>query len=93
MTVELIEYDKARPAGPANEAIISQTFVDLDQEKSPFKFKMDYVLPQTRPGYDRALRVYITDWAGRLIYELGSYEPYRGPEDDYKMTVEPRYQP
>ncbi len=91
MTVDLVEIDASSLAGGATETIIGQTFVDLDQEKSPFKFKLDYVAPP-QTGKSRIIRVQITDWAGRRIYENLSPEPFRG-DDDYRITLDPARQP
>jgi len=92
MTVDLVEVDASSVAGGGTtETIIGQTFVDLDQEKSPFKFKLDYVAPP-QTGKSRIIRVQITDWAGRRIYENYSPEPFRG-DDDYRITLDPVRQP
>ena len=92
MTVELVELDASGLAGGAGETIIGQTFVDLDQEKSPFKFKLDYVTPAAS-NRTRVLRAQITDWAGRRIYETYRSENFRGDDDDYRLAAEPARQP
>lgn len=96
MTVELVEIDNSGLAGGSgySERIISQTFVDLDKEKSPFKFKMEYPDVQASPGKDIILRAQVKDWAGRLMYEDVRGEPFRGKDDNYKINLEPaQYQP
>lgn len=96
MTVELVEVDNSGLAGGSgySERIISQTFVDLDKEKSPFKFKMEYPDVQASSGKEIVLRAQVKDWAGRLMYEDFRGVPYRGKDNDYKIRLEPaQYQP
>ena len=96
MTVELVEIDNSALAGGNGygERILSQTFVDLDKEKSPFKFKMEYPQVTNTAGKQVFLRAYVKDWAGRLMYEDVRGVPFRGEDDDYKINLEPaQYQP
>lgn len=96
MAVELVEIDNSGLAGGNNisERIISQTFVDLDKEKSPFKFKMEYPVDKITPGKKVVLRAQLKDWAGRVMYEDFNGQPFRIDEDKYKINLEPaRYQP
>ncbi len=88
MTVELVELDASGLAGGPGEVIMGQTFVDLDKEKAPFKFKLDYVAPPAN-GRVRVIRAYITDWAGRRLYETLRGEPFRGEDDNYRIDLEP----
>ena len=96
MTIELVEVDNSGLAGGSgiSERIISQTFVDLDKEKSPFKFKMEYPADNIRPDRQIILRAQVKDWAGRLMYEDFRGVPFRGKDNDYKINLEPaNYQP
>ena len=96
MTVELVEIDNSGLAGGSgfSERIIAQTFVDLDKEKSPFKFKLEYPDNKIPPGKSVVLRAQLKDWAGRLMYEDFRGVPFRGEDDDYKINLEPAaYQP
>ncbi len=95
MTVELVELDRTGLAsgGSAPETIISQTFIDLDKEKSPFKFKMEYPDFTPTSGKEVVLRATITDWAGRRLYEDYRGVPFRGKEKDYKINLQRSYQP
>jgi len=95
MTVELVEIDSAGLAGgQSSQTILSQTFVDLDKEKSPFKFKMEYPKITPAPGRQVILRAQVKDWAGRLMYEDYQGQPYRGEDDKYKIYLKPgSYQP
>lgn len=94
MTVELVEIDRNGLAGGgAPETIISQTFVDLDKEKSPFKFKLEYPDVPSTTGKEIILRATITDWAGRRLYEDFRGQPFIGKSKDYKINLQPSYQP
>jgi len=96
LTVELVEIDTSGLAGGTgfSERIVSQTFVDLDKEKSPFKFKMDYPQWTQDPTKQVVLRAQLKDWAGRLMYEDFKGVPFRGKDDKYKINLEPAgYQP
>ncbi len=84
LTVELVEQD-----GAGVTTILGQTFIDVDQEKPPFKFRLDYVSTTPTSGQRRFLRAHITDWAGRRMYESRADEPYRGEDDDYRVLAEP----
>lgn len=96
MTIELVEIDNSGLAGGTgfSERIITQTFVDLDKEKSPFKFKMEYPASHIQAGKTVILRAQLKDWAGRVMYEDFRGVPFRGKDDDYKINLEPAaYQP
>lgn len=94
MTVELVEIDRNGLAGGGvSETIISQTFVDLDKEKSPFKFKLEYPDTTSSSGTEIILRAYVMDWAGRRLYEDFRGQSFRGKDDDYKIDLAPPYQP
>lgn len=94
MTVELVEIDRNGLAGGGvSETIISQTFVDLDKEKSPFKFKLEYPDTTSTSGTEIILRAYVMDWAGRRLYEDFRGQSFRGKDDDYKIDLAPPYQP
>ncbi len=96
MTVELVEIDNSRLAGGSGSSgrVISQTFVDLDKEKSPFKFKMEYPQDATNTSKQIVIRSEIKDWAGRVMYEDFRGQTFRGADDDYKIQLEPAgYQP
>ncbi|NNE57712.1 MAG: hypothetical protein HKN36_06350, partial [Hellea sp.] len=92
MTVELIETETL-PDGSRVENILGQSFVDIDQENSPFKFKMDYSLPLSSSGAPRYLRAVITDWAGRSVYETLAGEPYLANVDSYRLDLQPSPMP
>ena len=94
MTVELVEVDRSGLAGGGvSETIISQTFVDLDKEKSPFKFKLEYPDTTSSSGKEIILRAFVMDWAGRRLYEDFRGQPFRGKDDNYKINLTPSYQP
>jgi len=96
MVVELVEVDNSGLAGGSgiSQRVISQTFVDLDKEKSPFKFKLEYPVDNIRPDRQVVLRAQLKDWAGRLMYEDFQGVPFRGKDNDYKINLEPTaYQP
>ncbi len=96
MTIDLVEIDNSGLAGGTgfSERIIAQTFVDLDKEKSPFKFKLEYPVNNISPGKSVVLRAQLKDWAGRVMYEDFRGVPFRGKDNDYKINLEPAtYQP
>jgi len=88
LTVELVEVDPTGLAGGSGDTILGQTFIDIDQEKAPFKFKLDHVSKPPASGKEVVLRAYIMDWAGRRVYETRTPEPYRG-DDDYRINLDP----
>lgn len=88
LTVELVEIDQSGLAGaPPNETILGQTFIDIDQEKAPYKFTLDHMKSAPTAGKTLILRAYITDWAGRRIYQTVGGEPYRGEDNDYRVSL------
>ncbi len=96
MTVELVEVDNARLAGGSGytERVITQTFVDLDKEKSPFKFKLEYPQAETNTSKQIVIRTELKDWAGRVMYEDFQGQPFMGADNKYKIELEPAgYQP
>ncbi len=89
LTVELVEVDQSGLAGgTTTQSILGQTFIDIDQEKAPYKFTLDHVAMALPAGKILTLKAYVTDWAGRRIYETRNAEPYRGENDDYKLKLE-----
>ena len=90
MTVELIDLGQnGLPGGAASRTVISQTFVDLDKEKSPFKFKLEFPDNINPINGNIVLRAYIIDWAGRRLYQDDKGQSFRGKDDDYKISLEP----
>ena len=88
LTVELVETDQSGLAGgAATETILGQTFIDIDQEKAPYKFTLDHMKSAPTAGKTLILRAYITDWAGRRIYQTLNGEPYRGEDNDYRVNL------
>jgi len=96
MTVEMVEIDNSSLAGGTgiSERIISQTFVDLDKEKSPFKFKLEYPQDASNLSKQVIIRAQVKDWAGRVMYEDFRGQRFNGNNDKYRIALEPAgYQP
>ena len=90
MTVELIDLSQSGLAGGASSpTVISQTYVDLDKEKSPFKFKLEFPDNINPNNGNIVLHAYIIDWAGRRLYQDDKGQSFRGKDDDYKISLEP----
>ncbi len=85
LSVQLIESGLA---GGTSHEIKGETRVQIDGQKPPFKFTLDYGVPENGLKMPLTLSAFITDWAGRKTHVMAKAVDYNGPDFDYRLTLD-----
>jgi len=73
---------------PPPSAEASADLPIIDRQRPPFKFTLEYGVPQDGFDMPMTLSAFITDWAGRKTHVMAKPLDFNGPNYDYRMTVD-----
>ena len=68
--------------------IKGETRVQIDGQKPPFKFTLEYGVPENGFKMPLTLSAFITDWAGRKTHVMAKAVDYNGPDFDYRLKLD-----
>ena len=85
LTVQLTESGLV---GGTQSAVKGETQIIIDRQRPPFKFTLEYGVPQDGFDMPMTLSAFITDWAGRKTHVMAKPLDFNGPNYDYRMTVD-----
>ncbi len=85
LTVQLIESGLV---GGTQSAIKGESQINIDGQNPPFKFTLDYGVPQDGFDMPLTLSAFITDWAGRKTHVMAKPLDFNGPNYDYRLKVD-----
>ena len=85
LTVQLTETGLV---GGNTNAIKSETRLQIDGQQPPFKFSLDYGVPENGYSMPQVISAYITDWAGRKTHVMAKPLEFNGPNYDYRLKLD-----
>ena len=85
LTVQLSETGLV---GGNQNALKGEARLDIDGQRAPFKFTLDYGVPQNGFKMPLTLSAFITDWAGRKTHVMAKPLDFNGPNYDYRLQLD-----
>lgn len=85
LTVQLTERGLA---GGTSQSIKGEVRLQIDGQKPPFDFTLDYGVPESGFKMPLTLSAFITDWAGRKTHVMAKQLDFNGPGYDYRLTLD-----
>lgn len=85
LTVQLTETGLV---GGNTNAIKGETRLQIDGQQPPFKFTLDYGVPENGYAMPQVISAFITDWAGRKTHVMAKPLEFNGPDYDYRLKLD-----
>ena len=85
LTVQLTETGLV---GGNTNAIKGETRLQIDGQQPPFKFTLDYGVPENGYAMPQVISAFITDWAGRKTHVMATPLEFNGPNYDYRLKLD-----
>ena len=85
LTVQLTETGLV---GGNTNAIKGETRLQIDGQQPPFKFTLDYGVPENGYAMPQVISAFISDWAGRKTHVMAKPLEFNGPDYDYRLKLD-----